>query len=146
MPLDLPGLRADLEELFESPPATRALCGEAWGAAVEAYATAIVPASTAVSAAAAALGSALAAAFSLTSGVSAMETAFATFAVAVGGGMAGYVPTPPPSPVGFAVQFGGPFPATHAEAAQQIGDLIHAWMTTGTATLATPPNTIVPWS
>lgn len=75
-----------------------------------------------------------------------MESAFATFAVTVGGGMAGYAPTPPPSPVGFASQFGGPKPETAAAAASAIASLIDTWMKTGLSTLIAPPNTVVPWT
>lgn len=75
-----------------------------------------------------------------------MESAFAAFAVTVGGGMAGYAPTPPPAPVGFAPQFAGAKPATASAAASAIASLIHAWMQTGIATLIAPPNTPQPWS
>lgn len=146
MPLDLAGLKEELETVFADPPATHVAAGQAWGNAVGAYAAAIVPASTAVSAAAATLGTALGSAFALSDAIPSMETAFAAFATAVGAGMAGYTPTPPAAPVGFAAQFAGPDPDTHAEAADQIGQLIHDWLTTGTSTLATPPNTVVPWS
>jgi hypothetical protein len=99
-----------------------------------------------VAGAAAALQSSLASAFGTTDCAPAMESAFAAFAVTVGGGMAGYVPTPPPAPVGFASQFAGPKPATHASAASAIASLIDTWMKTGLSTLVAPPNTIVPWS
>lgn len=75
-----------------------------------------------------------------------MEAAFSTFAAAVGAGMAGYTPTPPPSPVGFANLFQQPVPSTRTDAAEQFADLIHAWLTTGTSTLVAPPNTLVTWS
>ena len=75
-----------------------------------------------------------------------MESAFSTFAVTVGGGMAGFVPTPPPAPVGFASQFAGPKPATAAAASSAIASLIDTWMKTGLSTLVAPPNTVVPWS
>lgn len=146
MPLNLAGLKQDLEDIFADPPATPAASGQAWGAAAAAYATAIVPASAGVAAAATALGNALGAAFALANAIPSMETAFATFATAVGAGMAGYTPTPPPAPVGFAAQFSGTKPTTHAAAADQIGDLIHDWLTTGSSTLVAPPNTVVSWS
>jgi hypothetical protein len=75
-----------------------------------------------------------------------METGFAAFAAAVGLGMAGYTPVPPAAPVGFATQFAGPKPETHAAAAQEIASLINDWLTTGSATLIAPPFTVVPWS
>jgi hypothetical protein len=75
-----------------------------------------------------------------------MEIAFATFAVSVGLGMVGYTPVPPTAPVGFADQFAGPKPPTHADAGDEISTLIHSWLTTGTSTLIAPPFTVVPWS
>ncbi len=146
MPLAPATLETQLGQLFAAPPPTSAACAQAWAAAVQAYAAAIVPASATVTAAAATLASALSAAFQTPAAAPGMETAFAAFAATVGGGMAGYAPTPPPAPVGFATQFAGPFPATHADAASQVADLIHAWLTTGTGTLIAPPFTVVPWS
>jgi hypothetical protein len=110
------------------------------------YASAIVPASAAVPAAGSALASSLASAFQTDNAAPAMESAFAQFAATVGLGMAGFIPTPPAGPVGFADQFGGPKPSTHAEAAQQIGARVDAWMRTGFATLASPPGTVIPWT
>jgi hypothetical protein len=75
-----------------------------------------------------------------------MESAFAAFAVTVGGGMVGFTPTPPAAPVGFASQFGGPKPATAADAASQIASLIDTWMRSGIGTLIAPPNTPTPWT
>ena len=146
MPLNLPGLKSALQSEFASPPATSAACAQSWANAMQAYAVAIVPASTTVAAAAATLAGALATAFASPAAAPGMETAFAAFAVTVGGGMVGFVPTPPPAPVGFASQFAGPKPATHADAADAIGDLIQAWMSTGFGTLVAPPFTVVPWS
>lgn len=145
MPLDLPGLKDAFEELFADPPASRADCAQGWADAMEAYATGIVPTSTAAAAAASALSTALAGAFAMPDGIAAMETAFTAFAVALGGGMAGYAPTPPVVPVGFATQFAN-HPETHADAAAEIGDLINAWLTTGFSTLIALPNTVVTWS
>lgn len=146
MPLLPAQLTSDLQTLFAAPGATHLACAQGWASAMQGYAAGIVPASTTSTAAAGALATALAAAFATPAAQPLMETAFAAFAVALGGGMAGYVPTPPAGPVGFVAQFAGPKPATHAAAAQQIGELIHAWMTTGAGTLVAPPNTVVPWS
>jgi hypothetical protein len=145
MPLALPALVAGLQSTFADPPADAAGCAQGWADAVQSWASGIVPPSTAVSAAASALAGSLASAFSNTDAASAMESAFATFAAAVGLGMAGHTPIPPAAPVGFAQQFESK-PATHAEAAQAIGGIIDAWMKTGTATLIAPPNTVIPWS
>lgn len=101
---------------------------------MEAYAENVVPLSGSVSAARDALASALTTAFESEAAAPLMETAFAAFAQTVGGGMAGYVATPPPGPVGFAAQFLKPFPETHAEAGSAIADIVHNWMTSGTAT------------
>jgi hypothetical protein len=75
-----------------------------------------------------------------------MESAFASFGATVGLGMAGFVPTPPAGPVGFASQFSGPKPATAQAAATAIAAIIDAWMRTGLSTLIAPPNTAVPWT
>lgn len=146
MPLNTAGLQSDLEALFADAPATAAECAQAWADAAEAWASGIVPPSTTVTAAKGALAASLAGAFATPAAAPLMETAFLTFATAVGLGMAGYAPVPPPAPIGLAVQFAGPKPPTHAAAAQQIGTLIDTWMKTGTATLLAPPFTVVPWS
>jgi hypothetical protein len=146
MPLAPSTLESELLDLFAHPPATRAACAQSWADAMAAYATGIVPPSTTVAAAATALAGALATAFAAPSAVAGMESAFAAFASAVGLGMAGYTPVPPPLPVGFAVQFAGPKPATHAAAADQLATLIHSWLTTGVSTLIAPPFTVVTWS
>jgi hypothetical protein len=75
-----------------------------------------------------------------------METAFASFASTVGTGMApAFIATPPPGAVGFAAQFAGPYPETHADAGDQIGSLIDTWMRTGTA-VPSGGGSPVPWS
>lgn len=145
MPLDLAALKDELENCFADPPATAADCAQAWADAIESWCSSIVPASTTVTAAAGALATSLTTAFAGTDAAAAMETAFAAFAAAVGGGMAGYTATAPPGPVGFATQFDTK-PETHADAAEQIGDLIHDWMTTGSSALVAPPNTVVSWN
>ena len=48
--------------------------------------------------------------------------------------MAGYTPTPPPGPVGFAARFAAASPATHAAAAAAMAGIIDTWMRTGSAT------------
>ncbi len=144
MPLALPALTSGLESCFASPPPSHAACAQAWSNAVASYAAGIAPPSTSVTAAAAALASSLATAFQSDNAAPAMESAFSQFAASVGLGMAGFIPTPPPGPVGFADQFAGPKPATHGAAAQQIGARIDTWMKPGTATLVAPPGTVLP--
>jgi len=146
MPLALPALTSQLQSLFASPPATRLACARAWADACTAHAIGIVPPSTTVTTAGDALAAALTTAFDSPNAAPAMESAFAQFAAAVGLGMAGFVPVPPPGPVGFDPQFAGPKPATHADAAQQIGARIDAWLRTGISTMLAPPNTPIPWS
>lgn len=146
MPLNAAGLQSDLESLFAEPPATAAECALAWADAAEAWASGILPPSTTVTAAKAALAGSLTSAFATPAAAPLMEIAFLTFATAVGLGMAGYAPVPPVAPIGFAPQFSGPKPATHALAAQQLSALIDVWMKTGTATLLVPPFTVLPWS
>ena len=146
MPLVLAALQSDLEALFAAPPATIAQCAQAWADATSSYASAIVPPSTTVAAAGATLSTALAAAFALPSAAAAMDAAFLAFATAVGLGMAGYTPVPPPAPLGVAAQIAGPKPTTHAAAATAFATLIDTWMRTGTATLIAPPFTVLPWS
>jgi hypothetical protein len=145
MALNVVGLESDLAELFADPPATIALCAQAWASAMQAYASGIIPASVTVTAAAATLQSSLVSAFGSQGGAAAlMETAFAAFAVTVGGGMAGFVATPPPAPVGFAT-LGSAQPDTHSGAAEDWAQAIHSWMITGSATptIGGPP---VLWS
>lgn len=146
MPLNLAALQGGLLSVAASPPDTAAECADAWADAVRAWAAAIVPASTTVTAAAETLASALAAAFETANAAPLMETAFAAFAAAVGGGMAGYVPTPPAGPVGFATEFAPPLPTTHAEAATAVAAILDAWIKTGFSTLAGPPGTVVVWA
>lgn len=152
MPLDLsalkssPGLPGAGGAAY---PATRSACAQAWADAMESYAADIVPVSTTVAAAAAALATALDSAFgagSVSAVAAAMETAFAAFATSVGGGMAGYTPTPPATPVGFAALFAPPYPESRQDGVDAVADAIDAWLTTGTATLVAPPNTVLTWS
>jgi len=146
MPLVLSSLSSGLQSVFASPPATAAACANGWASAVQSWATGIVPPSAAVSGAVSTLQGALSSAFGSPNCAPALESAFAAFAVTVGGGMVGYAPTPPPAPVGFASQFAGPKPATAAAAASAIASLVDAWAKTGLSTLIAPPNTVLPWS
>jgi len=147
MPLALPALKQGLERTFAEPAATAPLCAQGWADAVSVYAAKIVPPSTTVTTATSALSNALGTAFQTLDAVPGMEAAFKTFGAAVGLGMAGFAPVPPAGPVGFASLFSGAQPTTHAEAAARIGDAIHAWLTTGTSTLLTPPGSPpVMWS
>lgn len=146
MPLVVSTLQSQLQSLFATPGPDYASCAQGWASAMGAYAAAIVPPSTTVPAAASALSASLASAFATPNAIPGMESAFAQFAATVGLGMVGYAPVPPPAPVGFAAQFGGPVPSTHAEAASSIATRVDAWMRTGVSTLVAPPNTPVPWS
>ncbi len=146
MPLNASALSSGLASLFSNPPPSAGGCAQQWASAVQSWCVGIIPASAAVSGAVSTLQGALASAFAAPDCAPALESAFAAFAVTVGGGMAGYVPTPPPAPVGFAAQFGGPKPATASEAASDIASLIDTWMKTGIGTLIAPPNTPQPWS
>lgn len=144
--LDPSALKAELMTFFGHAPDGYAACGLAWADAVGAYAASITPPSTTVIGAAAALGVSLGNAFAKPLATPDMETAFAQFALALGGGMAGYVATPPPGLVGFATAFTGPMPTTQDQAASRFSQLIDTWMRTGLATLAVPPGTVVPWA
>lgn len=134
MPLDAAELESQVEALAADPPPTIAGCAAAWADAVEAHFSAVVPASTTVSEARATLETALASAFASPAAAPGLEAAFAAFAVTVGAGMApAFVATPPPAPVGFALQFLVQ-PTTHAAAAAAIAALLDTWARTGTAT------------
>lgn len=146
MPLNPSALSNGFQSTFANPPAGAAACAQGWADAVQSWAAGITPASAGVAGAVSALQGALASAFAGTDAAPAMESAFSAFAVTVGAGMVGYVPTPPPAPVGFASQFAGPKPETHAAAASAIASLIDTWMRSGIGTLIAPPNTPIPWS
>jgi|SRR5687767_1305186 len=153
MPLNLaaltttPGLPGAGEAQY---PDTTAACAHAWADAVHAFAQGIVPLSGAVAIAAGALEVALVGAFlaaSPTAVVNALEAAFAQFAITVGGGMAGYAPTPPPGLIGFSMLFTPPFPETRQEGVNRVANAIDTWMRTGSATLIGPPaGPVVLWS
>lgn len=146
MPLVVSTLQASLTQLATHPGADVPACAQAWASAVRDYAAAVVPLSTTVAAAGLTLQSQLTAAFAVRpSAAPAMESAFLAFATAVGLGMAGYVPAPPPGPIGLAALFTQPYPTTSALAAQGLATAIDAWMHTGTAALIPggPPG---PWA
>ena len=145
MPLDVAALASGLEDVASNPPPGIAACAALWADAVEDWASEIVPLSTTVAVAREALETALVVAFSLPAAAASMEVAFLAFATTVGGGMAGYTPTPPPAPVGFATLF-SVRRTSHADAAATVAGAIDTWMRTGIATLVAPPNTPVPWS
>ena len=146
MPLNASSLSSGLASLFSGPPPSAGGCAAQWASSVQSWAVGIVPPSAAVSGAVSTLQGALSSAFASPNCAPALESAFAAFAVTVGGGMVGYAPTPPPGQVGFASQFAGPKPATAAAAASAIASLIDTWAKTGLSTLIAPPNTVVPWS
>jgi len=148
MPLVAATLKSALESCFADPPPNAAGCAQSWASAMGSYAGAIVPPSTTIPAAQSALQTALASAFAAPNAAPAMESAFSSFAVTVGTGMAaaGFAATPPPSPIGLAALFSGPKPATHSDAALQISNAIDTWLRTGIATLVAPPNTAQQWA
>jgi hypothetical protein len=147
MPVNSSGLSGALASNFASPAADAAGCAKQWADAMRDYASGVVPPSLNVKTAAAALESGLSSAFAAPSAIAGMEQAFAAFAASLALGMAPtFTGVPPPGPVGFAAQFGGPAPETHGAAAGAIAGRIDAWFKTGTATLMAPPNTISNWT
>lgn len=153
MALDSAGLVDDLEAMFGSASINPATLAGQWAALFSQYATGIVPASTTVVAASAALQATLAGIFgstgSASSKASAMESAFDTWAAAIGLGMTGFTPTPPSGNIGFLAEMSKPsneWAETYPDAAVLWGGMFHAWMTTGFSTLIVLPNTVVPWS
>jgi len=143
MPLVAADLAADL--LAIGPQPTIASAAAAWASAVGSYAADIAPTSATIAAATAALQTALASAFAQPAAATAMEAAFATFGASVGGGMAGFTPTPPAGPVGFATLFTSPI-GDASSAALAVATAIDTWLKTGTATLIAPPNTVSTWA
>lgn len=153
MSLNPSQLETDLEALFATPSIVPATLAAQWQAAFTTYASAIVPASTAVAAAGATLAGALTTVFSSTGSASskaaAMESAFDAWATAIGAGMVGYTPVPPPGNIGFLAEMQKDpedWQTTHADAAALWSDLFDTWMRTGISTLIVLPNTVVPWS
>jgi hypothetical protein len=115
-------------------PATRTLCANAWGDAIQAWAATVVPASTTVTAATATLKTALDAAFAAPSAAAGMETAMTAFALTVAGGMApAFIAVPPPAPVGFAAQFASNA-TTRQLGVDKVANALQAWALTGLAT------------
>jgi hypothetical protein len=146
MAVNLSALQDALEALFSSPPDTTAACASAWADALELYAAAVVPPSTAVAAASSALASALVAAFEAPGGAPpGFDTAFATFAAAVGAGMLPANVATPPGPPGVAAQLASPI-STHAAAAASWAQWLDTWFRTGSAELVAPPHTVVLWT
>lgn len=144
MPLSLAALQSGIQNVCASPAETAAGCADQWAQAMGDYAEALVPASATVSAARATLASSLAAAFVTSFAAPGMDSAFAAFAATVGAGQVGFVPVPPPRPVGFAALLATLQP-THNSAAAAVAGLIDSWMRSGSSTPVAggPP---VPWT
>lgn len=146
MTLDTTALRDALEDLASSPGETRADCAQALADAVAGYFSGVVPATASVEAAKGVLKTSLEAAFAVRpNAVTQLEAAFSVFGAAVALGMAGWAGVPPAGPVGFAVMV-SEGPKTHAAAAQDLADRLHAWAITGSATLIALPNTVTNWT
>ena len=143
MPLIKATLENGLRALFENPPLLEEACAAQWASAMVAYATPIVPPSAAVAGAQGALQSALSGMSEPDALVGKLQAALTAFAGTVGGGMAPFVPTPPPVPCPLAflqsLQTLSP-----DEAASQIATAIDTWMKTGIAT--SPAGVATSWS
>lgn len=135
MPLNPGALQSGILDVCSNPADTAAGCADKWAQAVADYAAGIVPPSATVAAARSVLSGALAGAFASPAAAPIMESAFAAFALTVGGGQAGFVPVPPPRPVGFVALLAAPQP-THASAAAAMTALIDSWMRSGSSTPA----------
>lgn len=144
MPLNSGKLRAGILDVCSNPAETAAGCAQQWAQAMGDYAAGIVPPSATVTAARSALATALAGAFATPFAAPLMEIAFAAFAVTVGGGQVGFVPVPPPRPVGFAALLAVIAP-THADAATAVTTLVDTWMRSGSST-PVAGGSPVPWS
>lgn len=128
-------------------PGSRAAAAAHWALAMAAYASAIVPPTTTLPVARIGLEAALLTAFGAVDAAASMETAFAAFAAQLALGMApAYAAVQPPGDVGFAALFTLPRPSTRQEGVERVANAIDAWMRTGTATLAAPPNTVINWT
>jgi len=152
MALNTPQLKTDLEDLFANADLDPTVLASQWQTVLATWAKTVLPATVpaTVDAAAAALSGQLIPIFSSTgdpaSKGAAMDAAFQTFALGVGGAMApAFVGTPPASPPGFVAGLAAqPVPDTHADAADVWGTKFHDWFITG---IATPPvGPVVPWS
>ncbi len=144
MPLNSAALQSGILTVCSAPANSSAGCAQQWANAVIDYARAIAPAVVpgTVEAAGAAMVATMTGGFSVPGGgAAALESAFAAFALAVGAGMVGFVPVPPPRPVGFAGLAAPPAPVSHGDAAARTAILIDAWMRSGSATPASggPP-------
>jgi hypothetical protein len=148
VPLDPGALRSGLPGAAGADyPSTLEACAKAWAGAVTAWAAGVVPPSATVAAAGTALEGALVAAFKAQS-LTAVDAALLAFAVQVGGGMApAFVAVPPAGPPGLAQLLAGARAETRQAGVEMVAAALDAWLRTGTATLAAPPNTLVPaWS
>lgn len=145
MPVNPAQLSSALASNFANPGTSAAACAQQWTDAVGGYAAAVVPPSTTIAAAKSALAGGLAGAFAIPGGaIPGMESAFLSFATALGGGMAPFVAAPPPTPIGFAAQFAGSPLPTPGAAAGVMASLIDAWFRKGTAT--PPGGSPIPWT
>lgn len=142
MPLNPSAAKTELGNLFKSPPGDEATAAAGWASAIQTLCAGIVPASTTVAAAAATLQGALAGFNAPDATAGKTDAAMTAFAATVGGGMAGYTPTPPPAPLG--ISFSNTSDAQAA--ADAFIDAVDTWLKTGSSTLIAPPNTVVPWS
>lgn len=159
MPLDItkltldPGLPGAQDADY---PATRQAAAAAWAAAVAAYAETVAPPLLQpVLPAQEALEATLLDAFGrpAVSVADALEASFMMFGATVAllmaplpPGIPIWVPVPPPGLVGFQSLFDQrPYPTTRAAGVLRLATRIDAWMRTGTATLALPPNTATTW-
>ncbi len=135
MPLPLADLVSTLEDIATDGPGSAPEAAKQWADAVLAYASAVTPTAVAPAAVAAAavLQGVLAGAFATPAAAVAMDAAFVVFGTAMGGAMApAFVATPPAAPPGFVSLFATKRD-TAAQAAEDVGNAIDAWMKTGTA-------------
>lgn len=145
MALNKAGLITSLTTLFSDPPTTLVDCADDWGDAVQSYASSIVPASTTVTAASTTLKTTLATTFQNNdspSMLTTLEANFLTWATTIGGGMAGFTPTPPPGSIGFSSLSDA---SSHSIGATNFANKIDTWMKTGTA-YTLPSGPLVNWS
>lgn len=129
---------------IESPQST----GDAaqyWADSLNIYGLAVTPASTTQAAAVSAFIG-LFNTMTPATGLVIFPTCFAAYAATLGGGMAGWVAVPPPSPINFApVQTAAVAGADQTQCLVLMVDILDAWFRTGTATpVAGGPA--VPWS
>lgn len=139
------GIQTGLQSIQATFSASDA--GEKWADAIASGFSGLVPSSTTVSTAKTVLQTALTAAFQDLNGgcITKMEAAMAAFGATVATGMLPtYTGVPPAGPVGFASVFTSP--VNNNSWCAQVATKIQQWVTTGTATLVAPPNTVIPWS